>query len=131
MKLRCRGAKPQWQKDYVDRGITYDPSWDSFETFLSDMGEPPEGMSLDRIDNDGPYCKDNCRWADRITQRHNSRGLRRVTVNGELLILAVAVRKYSSVCYLTVLNRILLGWPEEEAVLAPKCNRWSRRSNKE
>ena len=58
---------------YQGRGITVDEKWLTFEGFLEDMGERPEGKTLDRKDNSKGYCKDNCRWATRKEQQANRR----------------------------------------------------------
>jgi len=63
MKTRCTNTKIPNAKYYSGRGISYDPSWESFQTFYQDMGDKPEGLSLDRINNDKGYSKENCRWA--------------------------------------------------------------------
>ncbi|NGX36877.1 MAG: hypothetical protein K1000chlam2_00022 [Chlamydiae bacterium] len=74
MIQRCSNSNNQNFKKYGGRGIKVCESWkDDFLNFWGDMGNKPEGMSLDRIDNDGNYSKSNCRWADRLTQSQNTR----------------------------------------------------------
>jgi predicted DNA-binding protein (UPF0251 family) len=73
MIVRCTDSEHDSFKNYGARGITFDPSWLDFTNFLSDMGERPEGYTLDRINPDGNYCKKNCRWVDAATQQHNRR----------------------------------------------------------
>lgn len=74
MVQRCCNKNQQSYKGYGGRGITICDEWvNSFEQFYSDMGARPEGFSLDRIDNDGLYCKSNCRWATREQQQNNQR----------------------------------------------------------
>ena len=68
MKARCKS-----HPDYAGRGITICPRWSNFSLFLEDMGERPEGYTLDRIDNDGSYSPSNCQWSSRSTQQRNRR----------------------------------------------------------
>ena len=73
MVQRCRNPKHRSFKDYGARGISFDPSWCVFSRFYADMGERPEGTTLDRIDCNENYSKANCRWADSSTQNLNRR----------------------------------------------------------
>lgn len=84
MKSRCYNPKGTSYKDYGGRGIEVCNSWlKSFDVFFSDMGtKPSKAHSLDRIDNEGNYCKANCRWASTEQQSNNKRTTKVYTVVG-------------------------------------------------
>jgi hypothetical protein len=84
MRARCNNSAHKQYGHYGGRGITVCDSWNnSFETFLSDMGPRPSPLhSIDRINNNSGYCKENCRWATRTEQNNNLRTNHLVTIKG-------------------------------------------------
>lgn len=96
-----------WEK-YGGRGIKFSPEWDDFNIFLSDMGERPEGTSLDRIDNDGDYCADNCQWANPVEQARNKSNNFLLEYEGRVQCVAAWGRELS-IHSSTILNRISRG----------------------
>lgn len=83
MKDRCLNPRSKAFPDYGGRGIRVCERWQkSYADFAADMGPRPDGWSIDRIDNDGDYTPDNCRWADKRTQQRNQRRAVYVEVEG-------------------------------------------------
>lgn len=110
MKARCAGKTEQCRKDYAARGITVCDRWlDSFENFLADMGEQPDGMMLERKDNDKGYDPDNCTWATRKEQNRNRRSVRYLTHNGVTKKLCEWADEYK-ISSMKLRSRIDSGW---------------------
>lgn len=83
LKQRCNNPKEPQYKNYGARGIKVCDRWlHSFENFFADMGKAPDGYSIDRIDVNGDYCPENCRWADNETQQYNRRDTVKITFDG-------------------------------------------------
>lgn len=95
MKSRCKGKTKKDKKNYVDRGIKVCERWEnSFENFFIDMGTKKENTSLDRIENDKGYSKENCRWATVKEQNDNKRGCIYYEYNGEKLTISRWAEKF-------------------------------------
>jgi hypothetical protein len=116
---RCRDPKNAWYHRYGGRGITVCERWLDFANFFADIGERPEGMTLDRIDNDGNYEPSNVRWATHKQQAETAtRGFRTILVNGEALTITEWSRRLG-VHPNVIHTRLHRGWPEEDAVTTP------------
>ena len=85
---RCTNPKNSSYKDYGDRGISVSDSWRSFQNFFKDMGlKPSAGLSIERIDNNSGYSKENCKWATDIEQIRNRRNSLLHTIDGKTLCM--------------------------------------------
>jgi hypothetical protein len=82
MHTRCTNPRRNKWDRYGGRGITVCDRWKSFENFLADMGERSDGLTLERIDNDGHYEPGNCKWATRREQAMNKATTRRWECDG-------------------------------------------------
>lgn len=82
-------------QSYVDRNITINEDWLLFENFFRDMGERPPNKTLDRIDNDKGYSKENCRWATLKEQSNNTRRTTYAIVDGEKIPFVIACEKFN------------------------------------
>lgn len=118
MKARCNNLKSNNAKHYGRKGIRVCDRWSSFPNFLKDMGEKPDGMTLERIDSKGNYSPQNCRWATYTEQANNKSSNRIVLYKGTKDTLANACRK-ANVDYHMVHRRIQKGWAIEDAIYAP------------
>lgn len=121
MRRRCNQPhRPDYHR-YGGRGIRVCDRWnESFDAFLADMGQKPgPEYTLDRVDPDGPYSPENCRWATRRTQARNTRTNHYVEIDGERMALVEAAERYG-IHYPTFLNRYLnLGWDLIDALTRP------------
>lgn len=114
-RQRCENTNNPNYPFYGARGIKVCERWQSFENFLADMGEPPVGASLDRIDNDGDYAPGNCRWATKTDQSRNRRNNRVYDVGGVSQPLSAWCEHYG-LKYGTVHSRLRTGWTIEAAL---------------
>jgi hypothetical protein len=120
MKARCSNPKIRNYHRYGGRGITVCPEWaDSFEQFLADMGPCPDGLTLERRDNDQGYSAENCVWASRTEQANNTRANQLMTFDGRTLSVEAWSREYGLPrgCLHNRLFRY--HWPLEKALTAP------------
>ena len=119
LKNRCTNPSNKDWRNYGGRGISVDPLWLKFENFLADMGRRPSSKhTLDRRDPNGPYSKDNCRWATVDIQANNKRTNVYYEFRGERLSLAQLSRKVG-VDVTTIRDRLSRNWSLEEAATTP------------
>ncbi len=130
MKSRCeKRHRPDYGR-YGARGIKVCERWQSFENFLADMGDRPEGLQLDRIDSSKGYEPDNCRWVTPKVNARNRRVSRWVEFRGEQRRVADLAEEFD--IEVTALHKRLdAGWPTEEALTRPGAARYFARPSGE
>jgi hypothetical protein len=122
MRNRCYNPNVRGYSDYGGRGIKVCKAWkNSFEQFLQDMGERPEGAQIDRIDNNGNYCKENCRWASRTTNARNKRTSMYIVFNGVETHI-VEISKQCNINAATLRARIRSGNFSDHQVVTEKLH---------
>jgi hypothetical protein len=115
MRARCQNPRSNRYGRYGARGIRVCERWELFDNFLADMGMRPAGLTLDRIDNDGNYSPENCRWASYVEQNNNTPRNRWYEFNGERRTLAQWAR-HLGINYFALRTRLdKLGWSVERA----------------
>lgn len=131
MWTRCTNPNSECWNFYGGRGITICDRWKDFAAFLSDMGRKPVGMTIERVDTNGPYCPENCIWATIQTQANNRRDNVKLTFRGETHGLGQWA-KIVGLNPTTLGHRIRSGWPVEMALTEPTGYKpKTRKKNKE
>ena len=115
MKERCCNKNCKSYYNYGGRGITVCPEWLEFENFYKDMGDMPEGLTLDRIDNNGDYNKDNCKWSTKKEQQNNRRQNHCLTFRGKTKNI-MQWSEELNINYHTLYKRIRVGWTIRRAL---------------
>ena len=126
LRARCERPKDKAYKDYGGRGITVCKRWSKFENFLTDMGERPDGLTLERKNNDKGYCKSNCRWATAKEQAHNRRNNVWLTV-GTLTMCATDWAEALGTTPSRIQQRTAAGWPTEMVCTYPVMKQYSNK----
>lgn len=117
MKQRCINPNNSFYKSYGGRGIKI--LWNSFDEFYNDMGEPPTRKhSIDRIDNNGNYCKENCRWATREQQDNNKQQSVYIAYNNKTQSMSQWAKEFN-MTYSMFRKRMLSGWSMENIITKP------------
>ena len=118
MMARCYNEGHMHFPSYGGRGIAVCDRWHDFDCFVADMGDRPEGCSLDRINNDMGYSPENCQWSTAKEQANNRRNNTLLEVNGvEKTVSQWAEDLGTSAS--TIAGRINMGWSVEDAVTVP------------
>ncbi len=120
MHQRCENPKAEGYENYGGRGIKVDTRWDQFPNFFEDMGEcPSKGHTIDRIDTNKGYGKDNCKWSTWKEQHRNRRDNHVITAFGQTKCVTEWAEEYK-LAVSTLKNRIYrANLPPEEALKAP------------
>jgi hypothetical protein len=132
IKSRCTNKQNEFYNSYGARGIKVCDEWlKSFKIFYNDMGEPPaKNYSIERINNNKGYNKENCRWATKEEQANNKRTSHKLEYEGRIM----TVKQWSEdkgIKYGTLLCRLNnYGWSVERSLTTPTLLKWSRHPQK-
>lgn len=122
MRNRCTNPNDRNYKNYGGRGITLCERWQAFPSFYADMGSRPSSRhSIERLDNNGHYSPDNCKWATVEEQQLNRRTARLLTFKGETCNLAIWAKR-TGLSVTCILHRLNAGWTVARALTEPSTS---------
>jgi hypothetical protein len=124
MKARCNNHRAEKYPQYGGRGISVCSRWDSFVNFREDMGPRPLGTTIERINNDGDYTPENCRWATPVEQGRNKGNNRIITHDGRTMCMATWAEEVG-ISYAALRQRLYRGWAVARALEQPQRS-WPR-----
>lgn len=114
MRARCASNKTLKARKYAKRNISLSEKWANYQGFVDDMGEcPSDQLSLDRINNDLGYCKENCRWATHTEQQRNKSSNRRFEYQGKVMC-ASEFSEHTGIDYWRVTECGRKGWAGQQ-----------------
>lgn len=125
MTQRCTNPRAPKYSTYGAKGITICEEWKSFDRFLSDMGERPEGSTIDRINGEFGYSRENCRWATIREQQENLRTNTWLTFQGERVSIC-SLARLLGLSKATLRYRIKQGWSDDALASKPDIGNRSR-----
>ncbi|MBS1826199.1 MAG: HNH endonuclease [Acidobacteria bacterium] len=132
-RQRCKNPAATQYEGYGGRGIEFDPSWDDFQTFYDWAVQAgfDDGLEIDRIDNDGPYSPENCRWVTKRENTNNRRNTLYVTAFGETKAVTYWGDDPRAVVSGKVIHsRIRAGWDAESAITVEPFKRGDSRERR-
>ncbi len=125
MICRCKNPQHSGYRIYGGRGIKVCERWKLFSKFLADMGRrPSDDHSLGRINNEGNYCPENCRWETALQQQNNTRVTRLITFGSQTKSVSEWNRHLGFPHGLLAQRLCTLKWSVEKAITTPKMNRF-------
>lgn len=127
MKQRCNNPHNSQYTDYGGRGITYPPKWETFAGFKEDMENGySDGLTIDRINNNESYSKENCQWATWKQQNNNKRSNIVLTYKNETLPLSLWASKLG-LQFNVIRSRYYRGWPVDKILATTRFHRFGIR----
>lgn len=119
---RCNNPENEDYSAYGGRGIKICKRWNNIKNFISDMGERPKGLTLDRIDNNGNYCQKNCKWSTNTEQARNRRSNVLLTLNGVTKHATDWAKEYG-ITQRMINHRLKIGWSIEDVITKPSMSK--------
>lgn len=127
MRQRCHNPNNEHYSQYGGRGITVCDKWERYETFLLDMGDPPPGYSIERVDVNKNYCPENCKWASDLEQQANRRNNIKVNFQNKTQTISEWARELG-ICPATIGYRLKQGYSVAEALNPSNCARTAQNN---